>query len=320
MHFEPAENVRLVLPRSVLVAVFDECDRHAKDETGGRVIGTYTDSGGQLTIQVNGVIGPGSRASRTPTSFYQDGEEQERIFRQLEQSNPEIEHLGNWHTHHVNGLATLSVGDVTTYQRIVNHVQHNTSFFYALLVVAKLRKGEPHGRYTVKHYLLRREDHRVYEIPPSQIDLTDSPLVSAETPQVIPSVGAQASVPEVLAKPERVFDRDVVSEFYRAVRPYSSPRLGIYWRGQIELVDASNVEVVVLEGTTVSQTTYSVTLRDPPMSLETTAAALAQREFLSARAALITAERICNRALYEQLRLVKPEKKAHEDISKNQET
>lgn len=320
MYFEPAGRVRLVLPRSALTAIFDECDRYEQDETGGRVIGTYSDRDGQLIIQVKGTIGPGSRAHRSPTSFFQDGEEQEEIFRQIEQRHPDIEHLGNWHTHHVNGLSTLSGGDVTTYRRIVNHNQHNTSFFYALLVVAKNRKGKLHERYLVKHYLLRRKDDRVYEINPGCVEVTDTPLVSAETPQTKNSVVVPAGVPKSMAKPERIFDRDIVEEFYRDIRPYSSPRLGVYWRGRVELIDTSHVEVIVLESTTASQTTYSVTLRDPPMSLKGTAEALTQREFRSARAALITAERVCNRVLYEQHRLAKAEDKAAAVLPQSPET
>ena len=136
-----AEGVSVVLRRSALDAIFDECDRHSDAETGGRLVGSYTTDGPKLQIDIWGVIEPGPSATRTATSFFQDGAHQERVFRTLEQQHPEIEHLGNWHSHHVNGLPTLSSGDRATYHRIVEHRLHNTDFFYALLVIAKQRRG-----------------------------------------------------------------------------------------------------------------------------------------------------------------------------------
>jgi hypothetical protein len=38
MMFTKAEHINLVIPRSALEVVFDECDRYDADETGGRVL------------------------------------------------------------------------------------------------------------------------------------------------------------------------------------------------------------------------------------------------------------------------------------------
>jgi hypothetical protein len=127
MNFHMAEDVLLILPQSALTVIFDECDHFDRDETGGRVIGTFKKHSNKLTLQVTGIIESGPQARRTSVSFFQDGAHQEHIFRQIEHRHPEIEHLGNWHTHHVNGLQTLSGGDFTTYQRTVNHQQFPTS-------------------------------------------------------------------------------------------------------------------------------------------------------------------------------------------------
>src|SRR5260370_40320475 len=124
---KPAFSISIV--SGALDSIFDECDRFDVDETGGRIIGTYHKRGSRYEIRVLGVLGPGPKARRSPTSFFQDGEYQEGLFRSMEEKYPEIEHLGNWHTHHVNGLATLSGGDKTTYQNTVNHDKHNTDFF-----------------------------------------------------------------------------------------------------------------------------------------------------------------------------------------------
>ncbi len=213
MHFEYVRDVEIVIPRAALAAIFDECDRYEADETGGRMIGTYTEERRRLVIQVNGTIGPGPKARRTSTSFFQDGDYQEHVFRQVERQQPEIEHLGNWHTHHVNGLETLSGGDIDTYQRIVNHHNHNTAFFYALLVVAKRKNHRAHERYAVKHYLLRRGEKQVYEIPSNKVKLVDTPLVWP-----VPDADSGGSGPAWSSMPvpplARVHDHDKIAEFF----------------------------------------------------------------------------------------------------------
>lgn len=145
--FKKAKNVRVLLPRGALEVVFAECDRYDADETGGRVLGTIQDKGGDVVVKVSGIIEPGPSAQRTATYFKQDGDYQENVFRRIEDSNPEIEHLGNWHTHHVNGLRHLSGGDVDTYRRIVEHPKHNTDFFYALLVTERKARKKGTERY-----------------------------------------------------------------------------------------------------------------------------------------------------------------------------
>jgi hypothetical protein len=73
--------VEISMPRKALEAIFDECDRYDVDETGGRIIGMYKKKGRDYQIDVLGIIGPGPNARRTPTSFFQDGEYQEHVFR-----------------------------------------------------------------------------------------------------------------------------------------------------------------------------------------------------------------------------------------------
>src|SRR6266700_6154480 len=115
--------ISISVARGVMESVFDECDRYDADETGGRLLGIYRLNKGHLDIKVNGILEPGPNAQRTPTFFLQDGDHQERLFRAIEAAHPDVEHLGNWHTHHVNGLQTLSGGDKATYTRIVNHAK-----------------------------------------------------------------------------------------------------------------------------------------------------------------------------------------------------
>jgi hypothetical protein len=306
MKIHATRNVSLILPEDALRVIFDECDGFDRDETGGRVVGTFENHGGKLTLRITGMIESGPRASRSPVSFFQDGEHQERIFRQIEHSHPDTEHLGNWHTHHVNGLATLSTGDITTYRKTVNHPNQNTPFFYALLVVAKHNATNPLKRYSIKHFLFLRDDENVYEIPQRDVEIVNAPLVwpavttHSRAAERHPHADRHAAPDQLGVNPERVLDRDIIGDFYAGIRSFSSPKLGLYWRGPVELVDGSKVQIVLVEDRSSSKPTYSVVLREPGSALGVVAEELANMEFSSARAALITTERNCNRVLYEQ--------------------
>lgn len=298
---ELGADIRILFPEAGLSAIFDECDRFDRDETGGRLVGTLAEHGGKLTLQVTGVIESGPQARRSPVSFFQDGKYQEGVFRWIESRHPEIEHLGNWHTHHVNGLPTLSGGDIETYHRTVNHHNHNTPFFYALLVTEKHRTADPRRRYSIKHFVFRRGDKDFYEIPSRHVEVVDTPLVWPVAAHH--DHGTHDRPPGPSARPERVYDRDIIQEFYQGFRPFASQKLGVYWRGLLELLDGSRVHVVVLEDSAASVPKYSVTLREAPAALQTVANELAQADFPSARAALIVTERSCNRALYQHVHI-----------------
>jgi hypothetical protein len=167
--------ILIVIPNAIIDAIFAECDRYDSHETGGALIGTYRGSRDDLTITVAGVIGAGPNARRSATSFFKDGDYQERRFREIERIHPSIEHLGNWHTHHVNGYPTLSPGDCVTYHKNVNSKNHNTDFWYAFLVTNKT------GRcYSFRHYILYRDDPKEYEIPSEQLAVVDRPILCAQ--------------------------------------------------------------------------------------------------------------------------------------------
>jgi hypothetical protein len=155
------------IPRKLLEGLFDECERWATEETGGRLIGFYTWRKTDLHIDVRAVLPAGPAARRSAVSFFQDGEYQEKLFRLVEKKHPTINHLGNWHTHHCNGLRTLSLGDCETYRKCVNSPNHATDFFYALLVT----HGTPDGpmRYAIKHFVFTRHAHQFVEVPNAQV-------------------------------------------------------------------------------------------------------------------------------------------------------
>jgi hypothetical protein len=166
------------IPRPILEGIFRECDRYESEETGGRLLGFYTGQRPNLHIQVQALIGAGPNARRSQVSFFQDGEYQERIFRAVEKKHPRIEHLGNWHTHHVNNLRNLSHGDCDTYTRCVNSANHNTAFFYSLLVTHRLPIFEGLQRYGVRHFVFFRGVQGYVELPSSAIDLSGTSILS----------------------------------------------------------------------------------------------------------------------------------------------
>jgi hypothetical protein len=287
------------IARGALESVFDECDRYNVDETGGRLLGTYRHDNGRYDIEVKGVLEPGPNAQRSPTYFLQDGDYQEKLFRAIEASHPDIEHLGNWHTHHVNGYPTLSGGDKTTYFKTVNHAKHNTDFFYALLVVSKNRSGNP--RYAVKHFIFRRGDDTIYEIPAKDVRLVDAPPLQArlrgqsgEVRDPVPQHGQPNG-----ANPERVKDQELFSEFYPGLKALLSKDSGApYWKGPLPLVDGSRAEVVAMEDPDDKARSYSIasSAKDPAVAdiLER----YKERKFPSARHAVLHLERDLNQALY----------------------
>ncbi len=290
--------------RAVLEAVYDECDVHDTDETGGRVVGFYEKQGGRLRINVCGMIGPGTNAQRTPTSFFQDGEYQERIFRELESRHRAVEHLGNWHTHHVNGLATLSAGDVGTYTRIVNHNGHNTDFFYALLVVARNAVGSEH-RYAVKHFIVYRGDPQLYEILPSQVQISDEASIYVPERQE-PADKRRGTVPKGNEdRPDlnqtRIRDKEALSEMHPEMKPFASKSTGsLYWRGPVRLIDDSTVEALVLEALEEGQASYSSTLAKSDAKRFQCLASHSEQAFDSARRALRILEQELNRELFKK--------------------
>ena len=305
-------DVRVRISEGVLLSIFDECDLYDEDETGGRILGFYKFVNKRLEIEVADLIAPGPNASRSSTSFFQDGKYQERIFRKIETNYPDIEHLGNWHSHHVNGLATLSSGDTATYTRIVNHHNHNLDFFYALLVVAKNRSQSNAMRYRVKHFLLRRNAAATYEIPEHAVAIDRSrPLLSISkdevTTNVRPTIPTAPLNTRSLSR-NREVDQAVISDFYPDVRPLMTKKSQVlYWKGKISLVDGRKFEVLVLENSEISISPYTITLRKEDIPLFQIAKDYSKRKFRSASKAIFSLEHDLNKEVFDmRLNLKEP--------------
>lgn len=91
------------------------------------------EDGGALLLVAS--ISPGPRARCTPTELLPDGEFQDGVFRMLEAQEPDLQHLGTWHSHHPNGLSHFSSGDVAHYWSVIKDKNHEPDYFVAGLCV-----------------------------------------------------------------------------------------------------------------------------------------------------------------------------------------
>lgn len=294
---------RIVIYEDILESIFDECDRYEVDETGGRLIGFYRRSRRKLVITVSGLIESGPDAWRTRGSLFQNGAYQESVFREFEDKYPRIEHLGNWHTHHVNALDTLSDGDIETYSRIVNHQNHNTDFFYALLITARSEGRKTARRYSLKHFMLHRGIAGVWPIPASQVRIVKKPPLRIAKRRAPSSEGKPRPCIDATGQPAdiqvRTDDTRTLSEMCPDVRPFLSKTLGsLFWRGEIDLVDDSSVEVLVLESIECGTPFYSIALTAPSAKLFRSSQQYADKKFESATKAIWFFERHLNRELF----------------------
>ena len=245
------QTIRVEIAGEVLESVFEECDRYDHDETGGRVVGHFSGDHGTLVVRAAGVIEPGPNARRTSASFFQDGDYQTEVFRRLEAKDHSIEHLGNWHTHHVNGYPTLSPGDVATYRRIVNHALHNLDFFYALLVTNRNEGRNGLDRYAIRHYVLFRGEDDVHEVRPADVRVTDEPRVWPkkvdDSNRVLGAGGAKGDgTPRTVGV--RARDQGVLGVLCPSMEPRLSSRTGtFFWKGSLPLIDGTAMEIRVAE-------------------------------------------------------------------------
>ena len=291
------QEINISICADVLRKVFEECDRYDHDETGGRILGTFHQGkDGELSVKVNGVIEAGPNARRSSSSFFQDGEHQAQIFRQIECAHPDIEHLGNWHTHHVNGYPKISGGDIKTYHRIVNHQKHNLDFFYALIVVARNSEASDLGRYRARHYVFFRGDDKVHEVDPLRVSVIDEAMIwptDAESAQPTPS-------PDITI---RTKDKITIEQLYPEIKPYHSTRANtFYWRGAVRLINDTNLQLTIPELVDDERATkifYQVLVKDPPEACFALVEQLSEKHFQSAAEAVYYFEQQMNKMLYQ---------------------
>lgn len=174
---EPLGAPRVIIPLAVAERFTREIRAHPRVEVGGKYVGFVRGAARYetlherrialptLTFEVTDYLDDGPEAYRTPSFHRGDARWQTAQFRKLEARQPEIEQLGSWHSHHPNGLARLSVGDVRGYQQTVDHPGHNHDFFFVSLGV------DLGGFPTARHYLFVRGGMEHYELPRASIEI-----------------------------------------------------------------------------------------------------------------------------------------------------
>lgn len=137
---------------------------HSSIEEGGKLVGKVRKTARESVIRVESYIDSGPRVGNSASHLYPDGEYQEAMFRVVESFDPDIEHLGSWHSHHCNGLDELSSGDISGYLSNVNDARYNLDLFFVLLVTSAR-----HGRLGARYYLFCRGRTDYFELPESDI-------------------------------------------------------------------------------------------------------------------------------------------------------
>jgi hypothetical protein len=135
-------------------------------EEGGKLLGTIRQDMNGLTIEVSSYIDSGPAVDNSATHLHPDGDYQESMFRILETFDPEVQHIGSWHSHHCNGLDELSQGDIRGYQRSVNNPQYNLDYFFVILIYG-VRARELRAKY----YLFCRGQNPHYIIRETEVDI-----------------------------------------------------------------------------------------------------------------------------------------------------
>src|SRR5437879_7951017 len=111
----------ILFDRQVLGFMLEELSRAPSVEEGGKYIGYMLVPGDPrlASLQVDQTaraiaivdfLPSGPNATRTAVELMPDGPYQEGLFRSIEETDHLVEHVGSWHSHHCNGLRTLSSG------------------------------------------------------------------------------------------------------------------------------------------------------------------------------------------------------------------
>jgi predicted nuclease with TOPRIM domain len=142
-HRTQAASPKIIIHQSELDRIAGWAAASPRIETGGDLFGYRTHSGVPI---VTVAIGPGPAAKHNPTSFYQDTDFLRRVGTALNQSHG-LQYIGEWHSHHLMGLARPSGGDSATVASILEN-QPLADFF--LCIVNLREEGGLLGRPSLK--------------------------------------------------------------------------------------------------------------------------------------------------------------------------
>jgi hypothetical protein len=166
-------------------------------------------------------------------------------------------------------------------------------------VISKNRNGNP--RYAVKHFIFRRGDDTIYEVPAKDVRLVDTPVLRprAMAERAEPRDPRPQAAQPGAANPQRAKDQEFFAEFYPGLKALLSKDTGgPYWKGPLSLVDGSRAEVVAMEDTDDKARSYSIATSCKNPVIADIATEYQERKFRSARHAVLQLERDLNQALY----------------------
>ncbi len=168
---EPPD-VEVLFDREISYYMLHELTKNLSVEEGGKYVGYLLKPGDLLwervgsraaeAIVIVDFLPSGPNAVRTAVELMPDGPYQEALFREIEQRDPAIEHVGTWHSHHCNGLRMLSDGDISGYRRTVKKAAYRPNFFVASLVKDVPRTAQEAG--WIDHFLFVRGGAGYYKI------------------------------------------------------------------------------------------------------------------------------------------------------------
>src|SRR5688500_572542 len=97
------------VPRSILDSMTEEANRWLPLETGGMLLGYWSDDRSEAVITE--VTGPGPKGAHSKTEFIPDDQYQDRMIDEIyARSGRRYRYLGDWHTHPL-GEESLSYKD-----------------------------------------------------------------------------------------------------------------------------------------------------------------------------------------------------------------
>ncbi len=194
-----ARDVEVLFDQRIFDYMLQELSKDLSVEEGGKYIGYLLKTGDPLleriglrakqAIVIVDFLPSGPNAKRTAVELMPDGPYQDALFQRMVRLDPAIEHVGTWHSHHCNGLRTLSDLDVNGYLRTVNKPAYRPDFLVASLVKDVPRSVEDVG--WIDHFLFVRSERGHHKIT-NEVRVVD--LVSGFGPLTGHSPTRQESV------------------------------------------------------------------------------------------------------------------------------
>lgn len=206
------KEIEVLFDQCVFSYMVDELRKFPDLEEGGKYIGYLFEPGDPRlekwgvnrraqAIVITDFLPSGPNATRSAVELRPDGDFQEMLFRQAEQVDHAIEHVGTWHSHHCNGLEELSRGDVEGYFRTVNKDCYRLDYFVASLV-KYIPQDDPTRFDWIDHFLFVRGQINYY-LATSRVRVVDWPTIfgaqtahSPEPPRIAEALSYDNSVKE----------------------------------------------------------------------------------------------------------------------------